>query len=163
MATSAMGRAYLAVLPEAERAEMMDLIKPKAGDNWPRIKDSIEEAVEQVAKRGFTVSIGEWQEDINGVGVPFIPDDGSGILAFNCGAPAFRLDRSRLENELGPRLVGMVQSIERILSGADLDFGPRNNDVPAYAGGEQGGESGIEERTGKRPKSAGRAPRQSGR
>jgi DNA-binding IclR family transcriptional regulator len=162
MATSAMGRAYLAALPEAQREEVLDLIRPKAGADWPKLRAAIEDAVEQVATHGFTMSIGEWQHDINGVGVPLTPEDGSGILAFNCGAPAFRLDRERLENELGPRLVGMVRSIERMLSGGDLDFGPRAGRVSAHADGEQGGENEHVQKRGTRPKAAGR-PQKSAR
>ena len=105
------------------------------------------------------MSIGEWQQDINGVGVPLIPEDGSGILAFNCGAPAFRLDRDRLENELGPRLVAMVRSIERILSGGDLDFGPRPGHGSAYTNGEKGGDSENAKKRGSRSKAPGRPQR----
>jgi DNA-binding IclR family transcriptional regulator len=122
MATSAMGRAYLSALSDAEREEIYVYMRPKAGPDWPKVRRGIEDAIDQVAKYGFAMSVGEWQDDINGVGVPFVPDDGSGILAFNCGAPAFRLHPDRLKNELGPRLVAMVDAISHMLSGAGLDF-----------------------------------------
>ncbi len=125
MATSAMGRAYLAALPEDERERVYERLRLKTDANWPKIKDGIERAREQIAHYGFAMSVGEWQDDINGVGVPFIPEDGSGVFAFNCGAPAFRLDPVKLKDELGPRLVEMVHSVERILSGgeAGVEFG----------------------------------------
>ena len=122
MATSAMGRAYLAALTEAERTELYDHMQRRAGADWAKLKGAIEDGIEQVARYGFAMSVGDWQEDINGVGVPFVPDDGSGILAFNCGAPAFRLDRDRLQRELGPRLVAMVRSVSGILTGVGVDF-----------------------------------------
>jgi DNA-binding IclR family transcriptional regulator len=156
MATSAMGRAYLAALSEAEREEIYDYMRPKAGVDWPKVRGAIEEGIEQVARYGFAMSVGEWQEDINGVGVPFVPDDGSGILAFNCGAPAFRLDRNRLQNELGPRLVAMVQSISRMLTGAGTDFDIGDSRKPNGSGGEQGGESEHVQRRGDRPKTGSR-------
>ena len=102
------------------------------------------------------MSVGEWQQDVNGVGVPFVPDDGSGILAFNCGAPAFRLDRDKLQSELGPRLVAMVSAISRILSGTGMDFDIRNYQEPVFSGGDQGGENEHAQKKANRPKTAGR-------
>lgn len=135
MATSAMGRAYLAALSEAEREEIYEHIRPKAGANWPKLKGAIEDGIEQVARHGFAMSVGDWQADINGVGVPFVPDDGSGTLAFNCGAPAFLLDRDRLQNDLGPRLVAMVRSISGMLTGAGMDSDVRKGNRLKAANG----------------------------
>jgi DNA-binding IclR family transcriptional regulator len=163
MATSAMGRAYLAALSKAEREEKYELIRSRAGAEWPKIKEAIEAGIEQVASYGFAMSVGEWQQDVNGVGVPFVPDDGSGILAFNCGAPAFRIDRDRLQNELGPRLVDMVQSISRILSGTGMDLGDRNDRGPVHSGGAQGGEKEHAQGKGNRPKLGSRGARQAGK
>lgn len=156
MATSAMGRAYLASLPDDEREQAFDLLRAKAGVNWPLIKDGIDEAIDQIAHWGFAMSVGEWQDDVNGVGVPFIPQDGSGVFAFNCGAPAFMLDAARLQHEVGPRLVDMVRDIEAMLAGGDAEFGVKRQKNPVLAGGDMGGESEHAERRGPRPKAAGR-------
>jgi DNA-binding IclR family transcriptional regulator len=51
------------------------------------------------------------------VGVPLIAPDGSGVFAFNCGAPAFQFTRERLESDIGPRLVNLVRNVEVALSG----------------------------------------------
>jgi DNA-binding IclR family transcriptional regulator len=77
----------------------------------------IERAISDVATRGFALSIGEWEHDINAVGVPLEATDGSGSFAFNCGAPAFQFTRKRLESDIGPRLVNMVRNVEADLSG----------------------------------------------
>ena len=81
------------------------------------MRAGIERAIEDVATRGFTLSLGEWERDINAVGVPLIAPDGSGAFAFNCGAPAFQFTRDRLESDIGPRLVNMVRNVEVDLSG----------------------------------------------
>jgi DNA-binding IclR family transcriptional regulator len=70
-----------------------------------------------LATRGFTVSVGEWQPDVSAVGVPLIPGDGPGVFAFNCGGPAFQINKERLETEIGPRLVNMVRNVEAALNG----------------------------------------------
>lgn len=115
IATTSMGRALLAALPEAERHYLMDCIARREGERWPLLRARIERAVEEYAERGFTTSIGEWKKDVNAVGVALRPVDGSPILAFNCGGPAFLLPPERLETEVGPRLVHLVRNVEAVL------------------------------------------------
>jgi DNA-binding IclR family transcriptional regulator len=158
MATTAMGRAYLSALTLGQREEIFERMRPKAGAEWGKVKDAIERGIEHIARYGFAMSVGEWQEDINGVGVPFVPDDGSGILAFNCGAPAFRLGRDRLQNELGPRLVAAVQSISRVL-GAGLGFDGAGNGKTNGAVGEEARESEHGHGDGRRRETARRGSR----
>ena len=87
------------------------------GKNWPKIKAGIERAIKDFETRGFTLSLGDWERDINAVGVPLTAPDGSGVFAFNCGAPGFQFTRERLESDIGPRLVNMVRNVEVALSG----------------------------------------------
>ena len=115
IATTSMGRALLAALPASERAHLMDFIAKREPDRWPQIRAGIERGLDDYATRGFTMSIGEWKSDVNAVGVPLIPADGSPIVAFNCGAPSFQLSRERLETDIGPRLVNLVRGIEVLL------------------------------------------------
>ncbi len=49
--------------------------------------------------------------------MPLIAPDGSGVFAFNCGAPAYQFSREKLESEIGPRLVDMVRNVEVALAG----------------------------------------------
>ena len=86
-----MGRAYLLTLPEDQRAELLDRIKGKSGDKWPAIYAGIQRAGETMAKYGFTISAGEWLDDVHGVGVALRMNDGTGPYAFNCGAPVLPL------------------------------------------------------------------------
>ncbi len=115
LGTTSMGRALLAALPEVERQWLMEHMARKEGDGWPRIRAGIEKAVEDYRAHGFVTSIGDWQRDVNSVGVPLVPADGGPILAFNCGAPAYQLSPTRLETELGPRLVNLVRNVEMML------------------------------------------------
>jgi len=112
IATTAMGRALLGALPDSERDWLMDLIAKREGERWPQVRAGIEQAILDLERRGFATSVGEWQADVNAVGVPLIPRDGSPIVAFNCGAPAFQLSRERLERDIGPRLVNLVRNVE---------------------------------------------------
>lgn len=117
LATTAMGRAVLAVLPPQERERLLGHIARSEDERWPKVRAGIEKAVEDLATRGFTMSIGEWEPDISAVGVPLVTADGSGVYAFNCGATAFQTNRERLEGDIGPRLVNMVRNIETAVNG----------------------------------------------
>lgn len=117
IATTAMGRALLAVMPENEREWIMPHIARREKDQWNKVRAGIERGIEDYKSRGFTLSVGDWQRDVSAVGVPLIPPDGLGVFAFNCGAPAFQLTRERLETDIGPRLVNMVRNIETALGG----------------------------------------------
>ena len=93
IATTAMGRAMLAALPEKERDWLLRHIARREARRWPKVRLGIERARKEFANRGFTLSVGEWHTDVTAVGVPLIPADGSGIFAFNCGAPSFHFSR----------------------------------------------------------------------
>jgi DNA-binding IclR family transcriptional regulator len=117
IATTAMGRAYIFALPPDERAALLRELREHYGSRWAKLRDGIERAGETVAKHGFTISAGEWQDDVHAVGVALTLNDGTGPYAFNCGAPAFRFSEDRLRNDIGPRLLAMVRNIETALGG----------------------------------------------
>jgi DNA-binding IclR family transcriptional regulator len=114
---TAMGRAILAVMSEAERGAIYAEAAERDPARWPKLRSGIERALEHYHRHGFTISVGDWAEGINAVGVPLIAADGSGIFAFNCGAPAFLISPERLNDDIGPRLVEMVRKVEMVLNG----------------------------------------------
>src|SRR3981081_3875605 len=118
IATTAMGRAYIWALPSDELASLLRELREHYGSRWPRMRDGIERAGETAEQLGFTVSAGEWQNDVHAVGVALKLNDGTGPYAFKCGAPAFRFTEDRLRSDIGPRLVAMVRNIEAALGGA---------------------------------------------
>jgi len=117
IATTAMGRAYLWALPPEERAALLRELRDHYGSRWAKMRDGIERAGEMIARYGFAISAGEWQDDVHAVGVALKLNDGTGPYAFNCGAPAFRFTEDRLINDIGPRMVAMVRNIEAALGG----------------------------------------------
>jgi DNA-binding IclR family transcriptional regulator len=120
IATTAMGRAFIWALPDDERAALLRELREHYGSRWPRMRDGIERSGETVAKYGFAMSAGEWQDDIGAAGVALKLNDGTGPYAFNCGAPAFKFTEQRLLSDIGPRLVAMVKSIEALLGGGTM-------------------------------------------
>lgn len=112
MANTAMGRAYLAATPDSERDLLLDHLRQDAGEKWPTIQEQLEKAFRQYQDQGFCLSCGEWQRDINAVGVALRKPDGSGVVAFSAGGPAFVLRQHMLEDDLGHRLVHLARSVK---------------------------------------------------
>ena len=112
IATTAMGRALLCGLPQNEREKLMDDLRQRDPANWTKHKAGIEQALRDYQERGFCLSIGEWRGDVNAVGVPMLPIAGCRLLTFNCAAPSFVLRQHMLEDDIGPRLVNLVRTIE---------------------------------------------------
>lgn len=117
IATTAMGRAYFWALPPDERAQLLREFREHYGSRWSKMRDGLERSGEMVARYGFVISAGEWQDDVHAVGVALKLNDGTGPYAFNCGAPAFRFTEERLRDDIGPRLLAMVRNIEAALGG----------------------------------------------
>jgi DNA-binding IclR family transcriptional regulator len=136
IATTAMGRAYIWALPDDERTLLLRELREHYGTRWARIRDGIERAGELIAKRGFSISVGEWQDDVHAAGVALTLNDGTGPYAFNCGAPAFRFTEDRLLNDIGPRLVTMVRNIEAALGGTATPHSKKVDNKKLKGGGK---------------------------
>lgn len=115
LASSAMGRAYLAALPEPQRESILAKIRTQLPEDWPRIQAGLEQAMQDYARRGFTLSVGEWQSDVNAAGTTLFNPATGMVMGLNCGGAAFLLTRERLEEDLGPRLVHLARRIEAAL------------------------------------------------
>ncbi|PBZ28468.1 IclR family transcriptional regulator [Pseudomonas aeruginosa] len=108
---SAIGRACLAAMPEDEREFILGHIRKRHPEDWPEVRKGLERAFRDYADYGFCLSLGEWQRDVNAVGVA-LHHESHGLLAFSCGGPSFHLKREKLEDDIGPRLLHMVHNIE---------------------------------------------------
>jgi len=114
MATSAMGRSYLAGLDPSARAALLDEIyPPDIGGEAMRM--GIARAVEELRQKGYVTSIGEWKDEVNSVGVP-LNLHGSQPYALNCGGSALVL-REEMLDEAGRELRDIAGRIRRALGG----------------------------------------------
>jgi DNA-binding IclR family transcriptional regulator len=111
MATTAFGRALLAALPEDEREAVLAQMSRHYGEQWPKRKREIDQAIRDVRRHGFCIVMGLWQPDINAVAVPLVLPDRAEVLSIGCAGSARYLPRRRLETEVGPRLVELAQRI----------------------------------------------------
>ena len=108
---SSMGRACLASMPPAEQEFILDAIRSKYKDDWLKIRRGLDKAFKDFDDYGYCFSISEWQKDVNAVATAIMHPT-EGLLTFNCGAPSFILSRTKLEEDIAPRLLHMKNNIE---------------------------------------------------
>ena len=110
MASSAMGRAYLASLDATARERLLDDLCPP-DEAGTVMRQGILRSVDQYNAHGFVTSVGEWKAEINSVGVPILLH-GSQPFALNCGGSALILKQDELD-EVGRDLTRVAQQIEQ--------------------------------------------------
>jgi DNA-binding IclR family transcriptional regulator len=115
LASTAMGRAYLAALPEAERQHWLQAIQQADPAAWARTEDGILSALGEHRDLGCCTSFGDWQKDVNAIAVAFHPGNGMAPMAINCGGPAFQLAPDFLLQEVRPRLLELVMGLRSAL------------------------------------------------
>ena len=110
--TSAMGRAFLAVCTEAERAPILEEIRSLDNVNWTKTQDGIEKALSDYRELGCTCSFGDWHETVNAIAVGFRPGGGMPPRAVNCGAPSMVCKPEFLLDEVRPRLISLAKRLD---------------------------------------------------
>jgi len=115
LAFSAMGRAWLAAAPAAEREEAMLRLRELDDGAWPRIEAGIARARQDAAATGICCSFGEWQEGVNAIATAFRPGGGLPPMVLNVGAPAFLASPERLLEEARPALLALAAKLDGVL------------------------------------------------
>ncbi|RQH08954.1 IclR family transcriptional regulator [Paraburkholderia dinghuensis] len=115
LATSAIGRAWLAAVAERERTDVMEQIRELDDVAWPGIKRGIERGIEDYRTLNVTCSFGDWQADVNGIARAFQPGGGLPAMAINVGGPSFSLSKEFLLEEVRPRLMRVIAQLEDTL------------------------------------------------
>lgn len=116
LATSAMGRAYVAGLSEERRAALYARLERHERDSWPLLHSSLDAAVTDYHNYGCCFSFGNWKETVNAVAVPVVLPDGSDIFAMNCGGAALYLTEQRIRTEVGPQMVDIAARVTKALA-----------------------------------------------
>ena len=115
LATSAIGRAWLAALSEDERRPLLEQLRARDEQAWPEVQAGIDKALQDYRTLGVACSFGEWQRNVNAIARAFQPGGGLPPMVINCGGPSFNLSPDFLLTEVRPRLIGMVTRIETAL------------------------------------------------
>ena len=115
LAASAMGRAWLAAVPYAQRLDALEQIRELDHLTWPAVKAGVDKALEDYRTLGIATSFGDWNKEVNGIARAFDPGNGLPMMAVNVGGPSYSLSPEVLLNEVRPRLLQVVRAIEDAL------------------------------------------------
>jgi len=115
VATSAIGRAWLALAPDQDRREYLAQLRAHDEAAWPGIQKGIQKALLDYRMLRVACSFGDWQKDVNGIARAFDPGNGLPIMAINVGGPSFKLSREYLLEQARPRLLELVTELESAL------------------------------------------------
>jgi DNA-binding IclR family transcriptional regulator len=109
LATTAIGRAYLAAMPAAERNTLMPALAVQYGADWPQIAASLDAALADYQQRGYCSSFGEFQPEVFAVAAPVPPlAPGQPWMSLNASGPAFLFTESAMRERIAPPLLALV-------------------------------------------------------
>lgn len=116
IATTSMGRAYLAALADQERASLIEQIHRSDPANWPRIQEGIDQALRDYRKKSYCFSLGDWRRESHAIAVPLIPEGAGEIMVFSCSGASFQLRPQVIEEDIGPRLLNLADNVKTALT-----------------------------------------------
>jgi DNA-binding IclR family transcriptional regulator len=114
IATSALGWAYLAGLPEDERAAVLGTGEADR-KTWRAVEGPFRRALAEYKEHGFIVNPGVFHPGYNTAAVPVLGPDRRPLFALNSGGAVSILSLTRLRTEIGPRLRALARLLESIV------------------------------------------------
>lgn len=119
IATSALGRAWLAGVDDATRETVLARWRSARGKGQaadPGLGPALDKAIAAARQAGYALSLGEWHPNINAAAVPVRTASGE-IVTLNCGSPSFVLTAERLRDEALPRLLAAAEALAADIGG----------------------------------------------
>lgn len=123
MHSTALGKAILAFLPEAEKQRQLDLPLTERTGRTLLEREEIERQLRQATKLGYATEVGENEDGAMCVGVPIFDANRYPIAALSISAPLMRMPRA-LAAKAGTRLCEVAGRISAHF-GSEDPVGPR--------------------------------------
>ncbi len=109
---TAIGRAWLAALPEAERAAATERIAADDPALWRAQSARVAEEGARMRAQGFAASFGDWRPELNAIACPIRFADTGGAMMMSVAGLSSVFTPELAENEVSPALIGAVRGIE---------------------------------------------------
>lgn len=116
MGQSALGRALIGSMGDAERDRVLTKLAETDHETWSVLQGQIKTVVSQMQRRGYVIAAGTLERGINGVAVVIDTPDGPHSFALGCAAPSGILSVARIESEVAPDLFALKRRLEAELS-----------------------------------------------
>lgn len=101
---TAIGRAWLWALPDAERRRYMASILEAAGPQAGEVNRRIEAAFDDLRDTGVCVAVGEYQHNAYGIALPLRVGRVGVLMAMSCGGVELTADTGKLRHRIAPEL-----------------------------------------------------------
>ena len=116
---SALGRALVGAMGDAERLAFLEKLRLADPPAWESLSREVPHAVAQMASQGYCVAAGTLEAGTNGVALVIETPEGPHTYALGCAAPSNALALPRLKQEVAPGLLALKARLE-----AELSAGP---------------------------------------
>lgn len=108
---SAIGRAILVGMGEAEREHIIKMAKAERPEDSTRIDDSMAKALADYEKHGLCTGFGGWRKEVHGIAVPVFSLNGDRIYGLNVGGPSFLVSPEELMSEYAEPLIRAARNL----------------------------------------------------
>ena len=115
---SALGRALIGSMGDAERERMLARMAEADHDTWSALSGQVKSLVAQMQRRQYCIAAGTLERGTNGVAVVIDTPNRPHSYALGCAAPSNVLSVALIESEVGPGLVALKQALEMQLGAA---------------------------------------------
>jgi DNA-binding IclR family transcriptional regulator len=112
LAVTAGGRAYLAGLPAAERANLLERIRSLDEHAWLTLEPQIDAALKEYADTGCCSSMGDWVRQVHGIAAPLLLGPGMPLMVVSIAGVADLYPAEKMLTEIRPRLLALARAIE---------------------------------------------------
>jgi DNA-binding IclR family transcriptional regulator len=111
LATTAMGRAYLAGAKPGARRGLEERIRTLDLAGWPRIEPGIRQAVSEIDQYGCCSSFGDWRGEVNAIASPLRVGKGMPLMVLSAAGPRSMAPEVFMQ-DIRPKLLDTVRAIE---------------------------------------------------
>lgn len=109
--SSAMGRAILVGMNEAEREKAIDAARHDLGASEDDLRQSVEMAQNEYETQGFCTGFSLWRDDVHAISVP-VPSAADGrVFGLNIGGPSFYVTPQELEMDHADKLKSAARQL----------------------------------------------------
>ena len=117
LATTAMGRAWLAACSAADRQEALDYLQAHAPEQWAaaQAQAPLWPTAKERAQPWLTTSFGDWLPHVNAIALAFSPGRGLPLMVISCGGPARLVSPEFLMQRAKPELERMVRKLQQAI------------------------------------------------
>ena len=111
---TAVGRAWLAACEDDERSNGLEWLARERKVTVRAAREIIQTAKDDLANKGYCVSLGNFRPDVNAVAVPLAVRFRGELVMLNCGVLSSRMSASQVSRSVGPLLKKTALAVERL-------------------------------------------------